>query len=73
MMRLAGLPNARRLTTNIFADLPASLPDELVSALAENSIVRIEQIVSTGHASPEGVWYNQDEHEWVVLLKGKAI
>lgn len=58
--------------TNLFADLPASLPEELVTVLSENAGVRIERIVSTGHASPEGFWYNQDEHEWVVVLKGKA-
>ena len=34
--------------------------------------VRIEWIVSQGHASPEGFWYDQDQHEWVVVLKGWA-
>ena len=28
--------------------------------------------MSHGHASPEGSWYNQKQHEWVVLLKGAA-
>jgi len=27
---------------------------------------------SLGHASPEGYWYDQDQHEWVVVLKGAA-
>lgn len=57
---------------NLFADLPTALPDELVEVLAENQHVRIERIVSTGHASPEGFWYDQDEAEWVVVLKGQA-
>ena len=57
---------------NIFADLPTDLPEELVEVLAENKHVRIERIVSTGHASPDGFWYDQDENEWVVVLKGEA-
>ena len=57
---------------NIFADLPFSLPEELVTVLAENQHVRIERIVSTGHSSPEDVWYEQQEHEWVIVLKGEA-
>ena len=34
--------------------------------------LKIERIVSKGHQSPEGFWYDQDEHEWVVLLSGSA-
>jgi cupin 2 domain-containing protein len=34
--------------------------------------VRIERIVSHGHASPEEFWYDQDRHEWVVVLTGAA-
>ena len=30
------------------------LPEELVEVLAENQHIRIEQIVSTGQASPDG-------------------
>ena len=58
--------------TNLFADLPANLPAELTNTLLEAADVRIERIVSHGHASPEGFWYNQDRHEWVVVLKGAA-
>ncbi len=57
---------------NLFADLPESLPHELIEVLIENEIVRIERIVSHGHVSPEGFWYDQLEHEWVVVLKGEA-
>lgn len=54
--------------TNLFADLP----DELFTTLLEAADVRIERIVSHGHASPEGFWYDQEQHEWVVVLKGAA-
>jgi cupin 2 domain-containing protein len=57
---------------NLFADLPTDLPEELVEVLNENNHIRIERIVSTGHASPEGFWYDQEEHEWIVVLKGEA-
>jgi cupin 2 domain-containing protein len=56
----------------LFADLPTDLPEELVEVLAENKHVRIERIVSTGHASPGGFWYDQNEAEWVIVLKGEA-
>ena len=60
------------VTSNLLADLPTDLPEELIQVLVENQHVRIERIVSTGHASPEGFWYDQDEAEWAVVLKGEA-
>ena len=57
---------------NLFAGIPAKLPDELFTTLLGDAGVRIERIVSHGHASPEGFWYDQDWHEWVVVLKGAA-
>ena len=60
------------MTTNLFTDLPPNLPNELFTTLLEASNVRIERIVSHGHASPEGFWYDQDQHEWVMVMKGAA-
>ena len=60
------------MTANLFADLPAHLPDELISTLLDAADVRIERIVSHGHASPEGFWYDQPQAEWVIVLKGTA-
>lgn len=60
---------------NLFAGIPADLPQELMQTLAAGRAhgqVRIERIVSRGHASPPGFWYDQAEHEWVLLLKGRA-
>jgi cupin 2 domain-containing protein len=59
-------------TNNLFVDLPRHLPDELFTTLLDAANVRIERIVSHGHAWPEGFWYDQDQHEWVVVLKGAA-
>lgn len=58
--------------SNLFSDLPDDLPEELIEVLVESENVRIERIISTGHASPDGFWYDQDQHEWVVLVKGAA-
>ena len=43
-----------------------------METLIQSDGVRVERIVSHGHASPEGFWYDQDEHEWVMVLQGSA-
>jgi cupin 2 domain-containing protein len=57
---------------NLLADLPTRLVDEDFSALLERPGVRLERIVSTGQATPEGQWLNQPGEEWVLLLSGAA-
>lgn len=57
---------------NLLAGVPLTLPEELVQVLVQDGAVRIERIVSRGHASPPGFWYDQDEDEWVLLLTGSA-
>nr|WP_246499560.1 cupin domain-containing protein [Azospirillum soli] len=52
--------------------LPVSLPDELFTTLAASGNVRIERIVSTGQASPEGFWYDQGWDEFVLVVQGAA-
>ena len=60
------------MTTNLFVDIPSQLPKEVFTTLISAANVRIERIVSHGHASPEVFWYDQDEYEWVIVLKGAA-
>ena len=60
------------MTGSLFAELPESLPEELLENLAVSQNVRIERIISTGQSSPDGFWYDQDEAEWVVVLRGEA-
>ncbi len=60
------------LPTNIFQGIPEELNQELVEKLIEQDSIRIERIVSRGQVSPNGFWYDQDEHEWVVVLAGGA-
>ncbi|HOG65467.1 MAG TPA: cupin domain-containing protein [Spirochaetota bacterium] len=57
---------------HLLEDLPDAQSAEVIEILAESPGVRIERIVSGGQASPPGFWYDQDEHEWVMLLSGTA-
>lgn len=57
---------------NLFSHLPTTLPEELTTVLAESTDIRIECIVSTGQASPAGFWYDQEDQEWVAVLRGEA-
>lgn len=60
------------MKSNLFTDIPPDRCGELISVLAESDAVRIERIVSDGHASPEDFWYDQEQNEWVLLLSGSA-
>lgn len=61
-----------RDVTNLFDGIPADLPDEYTQILAGADGVHIERIVSRGHVSPPGFWYDQDWTEWVCLISGEA-
>ena len=57
---------------NLFDDLPAQAPEEIVTELLLRKGVRIERIVSTGQSTPADKPYDQDHDEWVLLLTGSA-
>ena len=57
---------------NLLRDLPAAGPDEHFEALLERPGLRVERIVSHGHITPPGEWYDQANDEWVVVLRGEA-
>lgn len=58
---------------NLLAGMPATLPEELIEPLfAGQRGFHVERIVSRGQASPPGFWYEQTEHEWVLLVTGSA-
>ncbi|NLE30358.1 MAG: DUF1255 family protein [Phycisphaerae bacterium] len=59
-------------SNNIFAEIPTTAMEEIVEELVRSKSVRIERIVSTGQITPEDYWYDQDQNEWVIVLKGKA-
>ena len=57
---------------SLLEGIPSPLVDEWTERLAGNAHARVERIVSHGHASPPGFWYDQSENEWVALVKGRA-
>ena len=57
---------------NIFSNIPKSLSDELFKELVSSENCKIERIISKGHKTEEGKWYNQDKNEFVIILKGNA-
>jgi cupin 2 domain-containing protein len=57
---------------NLFHNIASAEADEQVTQLLETLGVRIARIVSHGHASPSGYWYDQDDAEWVMVVSGAA-
>ena len=57
---------------NFLSNIPAELSGELSDPLLSRPGLRVERIVSRGDTTPEGEWYDQQEHEWVCVLSGAA-
>ena len=57
---------------NLLTPLPDAGAGEHIDALLNRPGLRIERIVSHGQASPADFWYDQAQHEWVIVLKGAA-
>jgi cupin 2 domain-containing protein len=60
-------------TGNIFADvIAASTGEEEFHEIFARPGLKIERIISQGHASAPEFWYDQAWNEWVIVLKGCA-
>lgn len=57
---------------NIFSNIPDIQDSEIFQDIINRPGFKLERIISAGHATPEGQWYDQDWDEWVVLLSGSA-
>jgi len=57
---------------NLYKSLPKDLSNEVFTEIVQGENIKIERIVSKGHISPESGWYDQDDNEWVIVLKGEA-
>ncbi len=55
---------------NLFAAVPRGLADEEFRDILARPGLRIERIVSSGQVSAD--WYDQAEHEWILLVEGGA-
>jgi cupin 2 domain-containing protein len=59
-------------TGNIFSGVMPNRSMEVFTTLLAERGIRIERIVSAGHATRPGVWLDQAQGEWVLLLEGSA-
>lgn len=59
-------------TRNLLVDIPPAGPEEAFEALLERPGVKLERIISQGHATPPGQYYDQAQDEWVMVLSGAA-
>jgi cupin 2 domain-containing protein len=57
---------------NLYRDIPEPARDEVFESLIQTRHLKLERIISKGHATPPGKWYDEDSEEWVLLLKGSA-
>ena len=59
--------------TTIFANIANQSAEEQFTTLLQQPKIRIERIVSQGHVTPLGQWYDQPQDEWVIVLQGQAV
>jgi cupin 2 domain-containing protein len=57
---------------DLLAGLPAAGPAEHFATLLERPGLRIVRIVSHGHATADGEWFDQADDEWVIVVSGSA-
>ena len=57
---------------NIFSEIPKLISNEIFQEIIKTKAVKIERIISKGHSSPKNFWYEQEQNEWVMVLKGRA-
>lgn len=60
-------------TTNLLTPSCPPPGEEITTVLQQGPGWRLERIHSSQASSPEGFWYDQNEHEWVTLLQGSAL
>jgi cupin 2 domain-containing protein len=58
---------------NLFGNNPDRLDNEQFAELLTAPGLKIERIVSIGHATPEGEWLVQKHGEWVLVVQGEAM
>ncbi|HRQ30414.1 MAG TPA: cupin domain-containing protein [Saprospiraceae bacterium] len=57
---------------NFFKELPLNRDCEFFEDILQQKGFKLERIISFGQNTPENEWYDQEQEEWVILLKGSA-
>lgn len=57
---------------NLLHKVKKDIPKEIFETILSSNNIKIERIISKGHTTPKGEWYNQDENEFVLVIKGDA-
>ena len=60
-------------TGNLFSGEAKREGEERIDMLVTGQRLNVERIVSMGHTSPAGFWYDDSRAEWVVLLSGAPV
>lgn len=60
-------------TESLFDPQPADEKTERFISILRRPGFNLEYIVSHGRASEPGFWYDQDDAEWVLLVRGHAV
>lgn len=58
---------------NLFESLPENIEKESFENILQKDNIKLERIVSKGHATPSGEWYDQGQDEWVMIVQGEAV
>lgn len=61
------------ISGDLFASVSAETVVELFEELFQLDGVKAERIISNGHSSPPGDWYDQSWNEWVMVVAGEAL
>jgi cupin 2 domain-containing protein len=61
------------MINNIYKQIPQKFKEEIFDNLLVTKNFKVERIVSRGHSSPKDFWYDQEQNELVLVLKGHAI
>ena len=63
----------KSIVNNLLQPIPTDLSEEVFETLVTGSNIKIERIISKGHSTPDGDWYDQNQDEWVMVLQGHGI
>lgn len=66
-------PTTTATTGSLLQAIETDFDEELFHTLLTGKEFRLVRIVSNGQSTPAGQWLDQDDDEWVVLLKGAAM